>query len=355
MNVRAFIRHPHFKNTKHTSIQAAQLGLKTACVESRGTLGGTCLNVGCIPSKALLNSSHHYYAATHSFKQHGIIVDKISFDLDQMMKNKDKIVSGLVSGIENALFKKNGVLYVKGWGSLKKQPDGRVAVVVGDQVLKTKNVVIATGSEPSPLPSCPVDQKMIVDSTGALSLKAVPKHLVVIGAGVIGLEMGSVWARLGSKVTVVEFLDRITPGIDMEITKAFQTSLKKQGFDFMLGQKVTKSEIKGDKVTLTMEPSKGGASTTLDCDVVLVATGRRPFTEKLGLKELGVEVDKRGFVQVDAHLKTNVRGVYCIGDAAPGPMLAHKAEEEGVAVAETIAGKVGHGAFFLFFCSCPFL
>jgi len=329
----------------HTHVKAAQLGLKTACVESRGALGGTCLNVGCIPSKALLNSSHHYHAAKTAFKQHGVIVDKISFDLDQMMKNKEKIVTGLTSGIEKTLFKNNGVLYVKGVGSLKKLEGGKLGVAVGDKVLKTKNIVIATGSEPTPLPPVPVDQKVIVDSTGALELKSVPKRLVVIGAGVIGLEMGSVWGRLGSKVTVVEFLDRITPGVDMEIAKAFQSSLKKQGFEFMLGQKVTKSEIKGNEVVLTMEPSKGGASSTITADVVLVATGRRPYTDKLGLQEMGVEVDKRGFVKVDEHLKTNVAGVYAIGDVIPGPMLAHKAEEEGVAVAETLAGKKGHVSY----------
>lgn len=331
------------------AIKAAQLGLKTACVEGRGALGGTCLNVGCIPSKALLNSSYHFSFAKKEFKTHGI-VGEVSLDLKQMMSNKVKIVNSLTSGIENALFKKNGVLYVKGFASLEKAQGGKHVVTVKNEdgtttTLKTKNVVIATGSEPSTLPNLKVDNArgMIVDSTGALELKTVPKHLLVVGAGVIGLEMGSVWARLGAKVTVVEFLDHITPGIDMEIAKAFQSSLRKQGFDFKLGMKVTGAEEKGGKLTVSIESSKGGEKQVLDdVDVVLVATGRRPFTQGLNADKLGLIMDKRGFIQVDASLKTNVAGVYAIGDVVPGPMLAHKAEEEGIAVAETIAGKHGH-------------
>jgi dihydrolipoamide dehydrogenase len=328
------------------AIKAAQLGLKTACVESRGALGGTCLNVGCIPSKALLNSSHHYHLAKHSFKAHGIVGD-VSIDLEQMMKSKVKIVTGLTSGIENALFKKNGVLYVKGFGSLSD--GGKTVSVKGSDgsstTLKTKNVIIATGSEPAALPALKVDNDAgkIVDSTGALDLKKIPRHLLVVGAGVIGLELGSVWGRLGAKVTVVEFLDRITPGIDAEIAKVFQSSLRKQGFDFKLGMKVTGVDDKGANLAVSLEPSKGGDKTVIDdVDVVLVATGRRPFTNGLGLESLGVKVDKRGFIEVDSHLRTSVPGIYAIGDCIPGPMLAHKAEEEGVAAAETIAGKHGH-------------
>jgi dihydrolipoamide dehydrogenase len=328
------------------AIKAAQLGLKTACVENRGALGGTCLNVGCIPSKALLNSSHHYHMAKHSFKTHGIMGD-VTMDVEQMMKNKTKIVTGLTSGIENALFKKNGILYVKGFGSLSN--GGKTVSVKGndgkDVELKTKNIIIATGSEPATLPTLKVDNAAgkIVDSTGALDLKKVPKHMLTVGAGVIGLELGSVWGRLGAKITVVEFLDRITPGIDAEVAKVFQSSLRKQGFDFKLGMKVTGVEEKGEVLKVSVEPSKGGDKTVIeDVDVVLVATGRRPFTNGLGLDSLGIKVDKRGFIEVDSHLRTNVKGVYAIGDCIPGPMLAHKAEEEGIAAAETIAGKHGH-------------
>jgi len=328
------------------AIKAAQLGLKTACVDVRGPPGGTCLNVGCIPSKALLNSSHHYHMAKHSFKQHGILGD-FSLDLDQMMKNKTKIVTGLTSGIETVLFKKNGVLYLKGFGSLAD--GGKTVNVKGNDgsstKLKTKNVIIATGSEPASLPTLKVDNKAgkIVDSTGALDLKKVPKHLLIVGAGVIGLELGSVWGRLGAKVTVVEFLDRITPGIDAEVAKAFQGSLRKQGFDFKLGMKVTGVEEKGEKLAVSIEPSKGGDKVVMDdVEVVLVATGRRPYTQGAGLESIGVKFDKRGFIVVDPHFKTGVPGVYAIGDCIPGPMLAHKAEEEGIAVAENISGKHGH-------------
>ena len=284
--------------------------------------------------------------AKHSFKSHGIIAE-VSLDLEQMMKNKAKIVTGLTGGIENALFKKNGVLYVKGFGTITE--GGKGLSVKGNDgsstTLKTKNIIIATGSEPATLPSLPVDNNAgkIVDSTGALELKKIPKHLLVVGAGVIGLELGSVWGRLGSKVTVVEFLDRITPGVDAEIAKVFQSSLRKQGFDFKLGMKVTGVEDKGQALSVSLEPSKGGDKVVVDdVDVVLVATGRRPFTKGLGLEGLGIKVDKRGFIEVDSHLRTNVPGVYAIGDCVPGPMLAHKAEEEGIAAVETIAGKHGH-------------
>lgn len=327
------------------AIKAAQLGLKTACVENRGALGGTCLNVGCIPSKALLNSTHHYHDAKTSFKQHGITFDNLGFDFGQMMANKTKIVRGLTSGIEGFLFKNNGVLYVKGTGALGK--DGKSVLVSGGVELKTKHIIIATGSEPSPLPSLVVDNAAgkIVDSTGALDLKQVPKHLLVVGGGVIGLELGSVYRRLGAKVTVVEFLNRITPGLDLELGKQFQASLKKQGFEFKLDTKVLGSKDVGNGLMeVSVQPSAGGDTSVIaDVDCILVSTGRRPVTAGLGLEALGIAVDKRGFIQVDPHtLETSFKGVYAIGDCVPGPMLAHKAEEEGIAAVETIAGKHGH-------------
>lgn len=326
------------------AIKAAQLGLNTACVEMRGSLGGTCLNVGCIPSKSLLHSSHLLHQAQHDFKAHGITVDGVGFDLKKMMKAKEKSVKGLTGGIEG-LFKKNKVTYVKGKGRL----EGAGTVVAdlldgGSATLNAKNVIIATGSEPTPLPPAPVDNAsgLVVDSTGALELKKVPEHLVVIGAGVIGLEMGSVWGRLGSKVTVVEFLDRIVPGVDKEIATMFQKTLKKQGFDFKLGTKVTATQVDGTTVSLTMEPSAGGESETVTADAVLVATGRRPYTDGLGLDKLGIPTDRLGRIEVDHEFKTNVPGVWAIGDCIAGPMLAHKAEEEGIAAVENIAGLAGH-------------
>lgn len=329
------------------AIKAAQLGLKTACVEGRGTLGGCCLNVGCIPSKALLNSSHHYHTASTQFKTHGIMGD-FTMDIEQMMKNKSKIVNGLVNGIESVLFKKNGVLYMKGWGSLSNA--GKTVNVQGldgtSTTLNTKNLIIATGSEPTSLPSLKVDNEKgkIVDSTGALSLPQVPKHLLVVGAGVIGLELGSVWKCLGAKVTVVEFMDRITPAADLEVAKGFQSSLRKQGVDFKLGMGVKSAEEKQDgTMNVTVEPAQGGEQSVIEgVDVILVATGRKPYTSGLGLEDIGVKTNKRGFIEVDSHLRTGVPNVYAIGDCVPGPMLAHKAEEEGIAVAETIAGKHGH-------------
>ncbi|KAF0693391.1 Aste57867_15644 [Aphanomyces stellatus] len=327
------------------AIKAAQLGLKTACIESRGTLGGTCLNVGCIPSKALLHGTHLYHAAQHDFKAVGITADNVSIDFDKLMASKEKTVKILTGGIEG-LFKKNKVDYIKGYGKIVAK--GQVSVALnagGNQTVSTKNILIATGSEVTPLPPVPVDNASgkIVDSTGALALKRVPKHLVVVGGGVIGLEMGSVYGRLGSKITVVEYADKICPTMDHELTKEFQKLLKKQGFEFKLGQKVTASKVDGDNVTLTLEPAAGGESSTLDADCVLVATGRRPFTQGLGLEEMGIQTDRFGRIKVNlANFQTNVDGIFAIGDCIEGAMLAHKAEEEGIAAVETIAGKHGH-------------
>ncbi len=323
------------------AIRAAQLGLKVACVEKRGALGGTCLNVGCIPSKALLQSSHHYEDAKHHFAEHGINVHKVDLDLAVMMARKDKVVSDNTKGIE-FLFKKNKVAYFIGEGRIAAA--GQVDVVTKDGVSKlaAKNIVIATGSEVTPLPGVEIDEKHIISSTGALALAAVPKHLVVIGAGVIGLELGSVWRRLGADVTVVEFLDRALPLHDGEISKQMQRILERQGMKFKLGTKVTGAKTAKGNVTLTLEPAKGGDAEELKADAVLVAIGRRPHTANLGAKEAGVEIDARGFVKVDNHFRTNVAGIYAIGDVIGGQMLAHKAEEEGVALAEMLAGQAGH-------------
>lgn len=315
--------------------------MKVACVEMRGTLGGTCLNVGCIPSKALLNASHHYHVAEHDFKKMGIETTGLSVNFPQMMVTKTNAVSGLTKGIEG-LFKKNKVTYVVGKGQITAP--GQVTATLndgGEEVLKTKNILIATGSEPATLPGLDVDEEQIVTSTGALDLKEVPKSMIVIGGGVIGLEMGSVYSRLGSKVTVVEFLDRITPGIDAEIATTFMRCLKKQKFEFKMKTKVTGSKKTADGVTLTVEPSAGGEAEELTADIVLVATGRRPYTDGLGLENLGVEME-RGMVKTDHHFATNVPGIYAIGDVIAGPMLAHKAEEEGIAAVENLAGKAGH-------------
>lgn len=326
------------------AIKAAQLGLKTACVEGRGALGGTCLNVGCIPSKALLHSSHLYEMTQHDMKQHGINVSGVSVDLQAMMKNKSKAVTGLTGGI-TGLFKKNKVDYIQGWGKLAGPNNVDVTLLDGgNQNVEAKNIILAVGSEPTPLPPCPVDnkKKKIVDSTGALDLPEVPKKMVVVGGGVIGLEMGSVWRRLGAEVTVVEYLDTITPGIDSEVTKMFFKILKKQGLNFMLSTKVTGSEVTDAGVKLTIEPSAGGEAKTLEADVVLVSTGRRPVTRGIGLEENGIELDKMGRIKVDGHFQTAVPSVFAIGDAIDGPMLAHKAEEEGIACVENIAGFAGH-------------
>ena len=325
----------------NAAIRAGQLGLSAAIVEGRDTLGGTCLNVGCMPSKALLHASELYEAAKGGeFKTLGIEVTP-KLNLAQMMSQKTDSVTALTKGIE-FLMKKNKVTWVKGWGRIAGA--GKVIVKAADgseQTLETKNIVIATGSEPTPLPGVTVDNKRIVDSTGALSLPEVPKSLVVIGAGVIGLELGSVWRRLGADVTVVEFLDRIVPGMDLEVAKAFEKSLTKQGMKFRLATKVTGAKADAKSVSLTVEPVAGGAAETIKADYVLVAIGRRPYTQGLGLETVGIEPDKRGVVAHDHH-KTTAPGVWVVGDATSGPMLAHKAEDEAVAAIELIAGKAGH-------------
>ena len=324
------------------AIRAAQLGLRTACVDKRGTLGGTCLNVGCIPSKALLQSSHHFEMAGHQFAAHGVKIDKLALDLKTMMGRKERVVEDLTKGIE-FLLKKNKVDYIVGSGSITAGGEVAVRPDKGKpQKLKSENIIIATGSEVTPLPGVEIDEKQIVSSTGALSLKKVPKHMVVVGAGVIGLELGSVWRRLGAEVTVIEFLDSILPGMDGEICKTMQRTLKKQGLTFKMGSKVTGAKKTKGGVSLTVEPAKGGKAETVKADVVLVAIGRRPYTGGLGLEKAGVTVDGRGFVPVDGDFQTNVAGVFAIGDVIGGAMLAHKAEEEGVAVAELIAGQSGH-------------
>lgn len=311
----------------------------------RGTLGGTCLNVGCIPSKALLTSSHHYHDAKTHFADHGIVINgDITMDVDKMLESKAKSVEGLTGGIEY-LLKKYGVDYFKGKGKLAGPNSVGVELSDGgSESLDTKNILLATGSEVTPLPPVPVDNEggKIVDSTGALDISKVPENMAVIGGGVIGLEMGSVWSRLGANVTVIEFLDRICPSMDVELTKKFQQTLKKQGFKFQMKTKVTKSEVAGDGVILTTEPSKGGDAKEEKYDIVLVATGRRPYTDGLGLEDLGIQTDKLGRIEVDEHFKTAVPSIYAIGDCIDGPMLAHKAEEEGIAAVETIAGFAGH-------------
>jgi dihydrolipoamide dehydrogenase len=324
------------------AIRAAQLGMRVVCIEKRGALGGTCLNVGCIPSKALLHASELYEQAGGHLGRYGIDVAGVALQLDKMLAYKDKVVGDFTKGIE-FLFKKHKIDYVK--GAAKLAGDRRIDVTLsggGETQLEADAIVIATGSEPTPLPGVTIDEKRIVSSTGALVLNAVPKHLVVIGAGYIGLEMGSVWRRLGSKVTVVEYLDRILPGMDGEIAKNFQRILTKQGMAFRLGSKVTAAKTGDLGVSLTLEPAKGGAAETLDCDIVLVAVGRRPFTEGLGLETVGVALDEKGRVRTDTHFRTNVDGVYAIGDVIAGPMLAHKASDEGVALMESLAGQAGH-------------
>jgi dihydrolipoamide dehydrogenase len=324
------------------AIRAAQLGLKTACVEKRRTLGGTCLNIGCIPSKAMLQSSHKFEEAGHALALHGVKIGNVGLDLETMLTRKEKVVGENVKGIE-FLFRKNKVTWLKGAARL----DGAGKVVVkadggGEETYTAKSIVIATGSESMPLNGVATDEESIVTSTGALDLEEVPGHMVVVGAGYIGLEMGSVWRRLGAKVTVVEFLDRILPGMDGEIAKQFQRLLGKQGMSFRLGTKVTAAKKTKAGVALTLEPAAGGTAETLEADVVLVAIGRRPYTNGLGLETAGVAIDNKGRITVDKHYQTNVPGLYAIGDVIAGPMLAHKAEEEGVAVAEIIAGEAGH-------------
>ncbi|EKV30510.1 Dihydrolipoamide dehydrogenase of 2-oxoglutarate dehydrogenase [Caenispirillum salinarum AK4] len=322
------------------AIRAAQLGMKVAVVEKRKSLGGTCLNVGCIPSKALLQSSHLYEMAAHDFEGHGIKV-KPSLDFDTMMKRKDKVVADNTGGVA-FLFKKNKIDHLVGHGTLTAPDTVKVVGEDGEQEVKAKNVVIATGSDSMPLPGVEVDEKQIVTSTGALELPKVPKSMVVIGAGVIGLELGSVYRRLGAEVTVIEYLDFILPPMDGEVRKQMQRILDKQGLKFMLGSKVTGAEKNKKGVKLTVEPAKGGDAKEVEAEVVLVSIGRRPYTENLGLREVGVDMTDRGFITVDENFQTNVQGVFAIGDVIGGAMLAHKAEDEGVAVAELIAGETAH-------------
>jgi len=322
------------------AIRAAQLGFKTACVEMRGSLGGTCLNVGCIPSKALLDSSEHFHQATHKFKNHGIEVSKVSLDLPAMMKRKDDVVTSLTQGIEG-LFKKNQVDYLLGKGSIPKPGQVEVQGKEGTEVFEVKHTILATGSVPAELPFAQINEKDIVSSTGALSFDNVPDELIVIGGGAIGLELGSVWMRLGSKVTVVEFLDRIAPTMDSQISRDLKRVLGKQGMKFHLKTKVNEISRKSGKLHVKAEDKKG-KPVELVADKVLVSIGRKPFHEGLGLKEIGVEVDQRGFVVVDKHFQTNVAGIYAIGDLIGGAMLAHKAEDEGIALAEMLANKAGH-------------
>jgi len=326
------------------AIKASQLGLKTVCIESRGRLGGTCLNVGCIPSKALLHSSHLYEEAVHEFSKHGIKINgSVEVDVPAMLEAKNKSVEGLTGGIE-FLFKKYKVDYVKGFGKLTGPNSINVDLVDGgSQGVEATNIMMASGSEVTPLPTCPVDNAggRIVDSTGALDIAEVPRRLAVIGGGVIGLEMGSVWNRLGSEVTCIEFLDKIVPSSDGEVSKKFQSILKKQKMKFKMGTKVNGAQVVGDVVKLQVESKKGKAE-ELEFDVVLVAIGRRPFTRGMGLEELGVQFDRLNRIEVNEHFQTSVPSVYAIGDAIDGPMLAHKAEEEGIACVEHLAGLAGH-------------
>ena len=324
------------------AIRAAQLGLRTAVVEKRATHGGTCLNVGCIPSKALLHASEAFEEATKHFPDLGIDVGTVKLDLAKMQGFKAEGVAGNTKGVE-FLLKKNKVETFH--GTAKIAGAGRVEVTSedgGNQMLETKNIVIATGSDVTRLPGVEIDEKTVVSSTGALELSAVPKRLLVIGAGVIGLELGSVWRRLGAEVTVVEYLDRVLPGMDGEVGKQFQRIMAKQGIAFKLSTKVTGVAVAEGAATVTVEPAAGGTAETIQADVVLVAIGRVPYTEGLGLDGVGVRLDNKGRIETDSHYATNVTGIYAIGDVIAGPMLAHKAEDEGVAVAEILAGQSGH-------------
>ena len=323
------------------AIRAAQLGLKTACVESRGTLGGTCLNVGCIPSKSLLNMSESYHKAHKEFQSQGIEFSDLKLNLDKMMSSKNKSVQTLTKGIE-FLFKKNKVTYLKGKGVLFSEND--VVVYEGEKKTsyKSKNIVLATGSAPSSLPGIEIDEQNIVSSTGALEFKEVPKNFAVIGGGVIGLEMGSVWSRLGSNVTVLEYLDHITPGMDKEVSSEFLKILTKQGIKFKLSSKVTAVTNKGNQVEVSFENNQTSQKEVLLVDKVLVSVGRKPYTEGLNLNKLGIKKDPQGRIEVNEKLQSSIKNIYAIGDIIKGPMLAHKAEEEGIAVAEIIAGQAGH-------------
>jgi dihydrolipoamide dehydrogenase len=324
------------------AVRAAQLGMKVAVVEKSATLGGTCLNIGCMPSKALLHASEMFEEAGHSFAKMGVGVSAPKLDLPSMMNFKQQGIDGNVKGVE-FLMKKNKIDVISGKGKILGAGKVEVAGSAGKtQIVETKNIVIATGSDIARLKGIEIDEKRIVSSTGALSLDKVPEKLLIVGAGVIGLELGSVWRRLGAQVAVVEFLDRILPGMDGEVAKQFQRMLEKQGFAFKLGAKVTAVDTSGKTLLAKVEPAAGGAAETLEADVVLVSIGRVPYTEGLGLKEAGVALDNRGRVQIDAHFATSVKGIYAIGDAVAGPMLAHKAEDEGVACAEILAGQAGH-------------
>ena len=324
------------------AIRAAQLGLKVACVDKRPSLGGTCLNVGCIPSKALLSASKKYADVSNNLSEYGIETSGVSLNLKKMMAKKDSIVSDLTKGIE-FLLKKNKVRWVTGKATIKSP--SQVEVMVEDAknvLLETSKILIATGSDSTPLPSLKFDGKRVVTSTGALELPEVPKHMVVVGGGYIGLEMGSIWSRLGANVTIVEFLDRIVPQMDLEVGRKFQRILQTQGLDFKLRTKVTHGKVSSNGVSLSMEPADGGESSKLKCDVVLVAIGREPFVEDLGIEKLGIACDKRGFILIDDDFETSVPGIFAIGDCVPGPMLAHKAEEDGIAAVEIMAGQTGH-------------
>ena len=323
------------------AIRAAQLGLKTACVESRGALGGTCLNVGCIPSKSLLNLSENYHKAKKDFNNQGIEISDIKLNINKMMSNKNKSVQVLTKGVE-FLLKKNKVAYIKGKGVIFSKNDVIVYNEGKKNSYKTKNIVIATGSVPTSLPGIEIDEKNIVSSTGALSFSEVPNDLIVIGGGYIGLEMGSVWSRLGSKVTVVEYLDFITPGMDREISNEFKKILTKQGIQFKLNNKVTAVKNANNKVIVDYTNNITAARETVECDKVLVSVGRKPYTEGLNLNKIGIKKDNKGRIEVNEKLQTTINNIYAIGDVIKGPMLAHKAEEEGIAVAETMAGQAGH-------------
>jgi dihydrolipoamide dehydrogenase len=323
------------------AIRAAQLGMKVAVVEKNATLGGTCLNIGCMPSKALLHASEMFEEAEHSFAKMGVSVSAPKLDLPSMMNFKQQGIDGNVKGVD-FLMKKNKIDVLRGLGKILGAGKVEVSADGKSQTVETKNIVIATGSDVAKLKGIDIDEKRIVSSTGALSLEKVPEKLLIVGAGVIGLELGSVWRRLGAEVMVVEFLDRILPGMDGEICKQFQRMLEKQGFVFKLSSKVTSVDTSGKMLGVKIEPAAGGTAETIEADIVLVSIGRVPYTEGLGLKEAGVALDNRGRVQIDPHFATTVKGIYAIGDVVAGPMLAHKAEDEGVAVAEIIAGQAGH-------------
>ncbi|KAF7549203.1 hypothetical protein G7Z17_g6541 [Cylindrodendrum hubeiense] len=325
------------------AIKAGQEGMKVTCIEKRGTLGGTCLNVGCIPSKSLLNNSHLYHQILHDTKKRGIEVGEVKLNLANFMKAKDDAVSGLTKGVE-FLLKKNGVEYIKGTGTFVDEHEIKIALNDGGETsVRGKNILIATGSEATPFPGLEIDEKRVITSTGAIALEEIPKTMTVIGGGIIGLEMASVWSRLGTKVTVVEFLGQIGgPGMDTEIAKATQKLLKKQGMDFKLNTKVVSGDKSGELVTLAVDAAKGGKPETIESDVVLVAIGRRPYTGGLGIENIGMELDDRGRVIIDSEYRTKIPHIRCVGDVTFGPMLAHKAEEEAVAVVEYIKKGYGH-------------